>query len=87
MPSILLGRAGDGTRRPPLAPFERVECDAHKLDTRMTVLVPSPHGGTEPRPIHRLWVVVLIEVASRAVLGYHLSLRRECAAVEVRRFC
>jgi len=81
--AVRKARAGDGTRRPPLAPFERVECDAHKLDARMTVLVPSPHGGTEPRLIHRLWVVVLIEVASRVVLGYHLSLRRECAAEDV----
>lgn len=51
----------------------------------MVVLVPSPHGGTEPRTIHRLWVVVLVEVTSRAVLGYHLSLRRECAAEDVLR--
>jgi len=51
----------------------------------MVVLVPSPHDGTEPRVIHRLWVVVLIEVASRAVLGYHLSLRRECSAEDVLR--
>jgi len=83
--AVRKARAGDGTRRPPLAPFERVECDAHKLDARMVVLVPSPHGGTEPRMIHRLWVVVLVEVASRAVLGYHLSLRRECAAEDVLR--
>jgi len=83
--AVRKARAGDGTRRPPLWPFERVECDAHKLDARMVVLVPSPHGGTEPRLIHRLWVVVLIEVASRAVLGYHLSLRRECAAEDVLR--
>ncbi|SOY77669.1 hypothetical protein CBM2589_U10171 [Cupriavidus taiwanensis] len=32
-------RTGDGTRRPPLRLFERVECDAHKLDARMVVLV------------------------------------------------
>ncbi|MEZ7522201.1 hypothetical protein [Burkholderia vietnamiensis] len=83
--AVRKARTGDGTRRPPLVPFERVECDAHKLDARMMVLVPSPHGGTEPRLIHRLWVIVLIEVASRAVLGYHLSLRRECAAEDVLR--
>ncbi|WP_310647213.1 hypothetical protein [Burkholderia cenocepacia] len=83
--AVRKARAGDGTHRPPLAPFERVECDAHKLDARMVVLVPSPHGGTEPRTIHRLWVVVLVEVASRSVLGYHLSLRRECAADDVLR--
>lgn len=78
-------RTGNGTRRPALRLFERVECDAHKLDARMVVLVPSPHGGYEPRVIHRLWVVVLIEVASRAILGYSLSLRRECSAEDVLR--
>lgn len=69
--AVRKARAGDGTRRLPLAPFERVECDAHKLDSRMVVLMPSPHGGTEPRMIRRLWGVVLVEIASRAVLGYH----------------
>lgn len=78
-------RAGDGTGRPQLRVFERVECDAHKLDARMTVLVPSPHGGHEQRRIHRLWVIVIIEVASRAVLGYYLSMRRECGAEDVLR--
>ena len=79
------GVAGDGTNRPRLSIFERVECDAHKLDTRMVVMVPSPHGGEEPRKIHRLWVIAIIEVVSRAVLGYHLSLRRECSAEDVLR--
>lgn len=78
-------RAGDGTRRPLLRLLQRVECDAHKLDARMVVMVPSPHGGLEPRRVHRLWVVVLIEVTSRVVLGYHLSLRRECSAEDVLR--
>lgn len=83
--AVRKARTGDGTRRPELPPFERVECDAHKLDARMLVLVPSPHGGTEPRMIHRVWVIVLIEVTSRAVLGYRLCLRRECSAEDVLR--
>lgn len=78
-------KAGDGTARPQLAVFQRVECDAHKLDARMVVLIPSPHGGYEPRKIHRLWVIVIIEVVSRAVLGYYLSLRHECGAEDVLR--
>lgn len=78
-------RAGDGTNRPVLGLLDRVECDAHKLDSRMIVMVPSPHGGEEQRKIHRLWVVVIIEIASRAVLGYHLSMRRECSAEDVLR--
>ena len=78
-------RAGDGAGRPVFKPFGRVECDAHKLDSRMIVLVPSPHGGYEARKIHRIWVIVIIEVVSRAVLGYHLSLRRECGSDDVLR--
>jgi len=78
-------KAGDGVDRPALRVFERVECDAHKLDCRMVVLIPSPHGGFEPRKIHRLWVIVLIEVQSRAVIGYYLSLRKECSAEDVLR--
>jgi len=78
-------KAGDGVDRPALRVFERVECDAHKLDCRMVVLVPSPHGGFEPRKIHRLWVIVLIEVQSRSVIGYYLSLRKECSAEDVLR--
>lgn len=77
--------AGDATKRPHVEPFGRVECDAHKLDVRMVVAVPSPHGGHELRKIHRLWVIVLLEVVSRAVIGYHLSLRRECGAEDVLR--
>lgn len=83
--AVRKARAGDGVERPRLQVFGRVECDAHKLDARMVVMVPSPHGGTEPRKIHRLWVVVIMEVVSRVVLGYHLSLRRECSAEDVLR--
>jgi hypothetical protein len=83
--AVRKARAGDGSRRPDLQGFDRVECDAHKLDARMVVMVPSPHGGYEPRTIHRLWVIVIIEVASRAVLGYYLSLHRECGAEDVLR--
>jgi len=78
-------RAGDGTNRQAFDLLDRVECDAHKLDTRMVVMVPSPHGGEEPRKIHRLWVVVIIDIACRVVMGYHLSLRRECSAEDVLR--
>lgn len=78
-------RAGDGTKRPTFNLFQRVECDAHKLDLRMVVMVPSPHGGYEQRKIHRLWVIVIIEVCTRAVLGYYLSMRREVGAEDVLR--
>jgi hypothetical protein len=81
--AVSKAKASDGTQRPAFQLFERVECDAHKLDGRMVVMVPSPHGGYEPRKIRRIWIIVIIEVRSRAVLGYHISMRRECSALDV----
>lgn len=70
-------KSGDGVDRPVVRPFERVEMDAHKLDGIFCVLVPDTNGGHVPRIIHRLWVIVIIEIITRAVLGYYLSLNRE----------
>ncbi len=76
-------RSGDGTARPVTKPFERVECDAHHLDAIFCILVPSLFGELIPKIVHRLWVVVIQEIASKAILGYHLSLREECNADDV----
>ncbi|CAN7765087.1 hypothetical protein LJR039_007269 [Pseudorhodoferax sp. LjRoot39] len=78
-------RAGDGVERPIERPFQRVEMDAHKLNGRFCVLIPDVDGGWVPRIIHRLWVIVVIEVATRAVLGFLLSLGKEVSAVDVLR--
>jgi hypothetical protein len=78
-------KAGDGTNRPNLDVFGRVECDAHKMDIRCVINVPSHAGGWEPILIHRIWVIVIIEVVSRCVLGYCISIRRECSAEDVLR--
>jgi transposase InsO family protein len=69
--------SGDGINRPVHQPYDRIEMDAHKLDGRFVVMIPQLDGGWSPRLIHRLWVIVLLDVASRAVIGYHLSLRVE----------
>lgn len=69
--------SGNGINRPIQNAYGRVEMDAHKLDGRFVVMIPQLNGGWAPQLIHRLWVIVLIDVASRAVIGYHLSLRVE----------
>ena len=60
--------SGDGIHRPVDNPYDRVEMDAHKLDARFVVLIPQLDGGWSPRLIHRLWVIVLLDVASRTDL-------------------
>lgn len=78
-------RAGDGVDRPTYRPFQRVEMDSHKLDGRFCVLIPDGRDGWVPRIIHRLWVTVIIETYSRAVLGYYLSMGREVPKEDILR--
>lgn len=69
--------SSDGVKRPIFEVYERVEMDAHKVDGIFCVLLPDSLGGHVPKRIHRIWVIVMIDVVSRAVLGYHLSLNKE----------
>lgn len=68
----------DGSQRPITEPYQRVECDAHHIDAIFCILIPTQFGEIVPKIIHRLWVIVIEEVISRAILGYHLSIREEC---------
>ncbi|EIK43267.1 hypothetical protein O59_004060 [Cellvibrio sp. BR] len=77
--------SGDGNARPVEHFFQRVEMDAHKIDGRFSVSIPQPTGGHAHKIVHRLWVVVIMEIVSRAVLGYHLSMRREVSKIDVLR--
>lgn len=78
-------QTGDGVDRPVINPFDRVEMDAHRTDGRFVVMIPQIDGGWSPRLIHRLWVIVLLDVTSRAVIGYHLSLNFETNKEDVTR--
>lgn len=78
-------KSGDGSGRPVTRFLQRVEMDAHKLDGRFIVCVPEIGGGTSERIIHRLWVIVIIDVVSRLVLGYYFSMNREVSSDDVLR--
>ena len=76
-------KTSDGSKRPVVRPYQRVECDAHKIDAIFCILIPSIFGNLIPHVVKRLWVIVIKEIISRAVLGYHLSLNRECRLDDV----
>jgi len=78
-------KAGDGVDRPVRRPYQRVEMDAHLLNGLFCILVPHPLGGHVPRIVRRLWVIVILEIFSRAVLGYYLSLNPEVNKQDVLR--
>jgi transposase InsO family protein len=60
-----------------------VEFDGHRLDVRLKVVVRDPLGFEQEFEIERIWLLVIVDVWSRAVLGYHVSLNREYSRYDV----
>jgi putative transposase len=70
--------------RDALVAFDTVEFDAHKLDLRLQVILEQdPLGGEHALAIERAWLLVVIDVATRCVLGWNLAFGRECDRFEV----
>ena len=57
--------------------FEVVEFDGHKLDLRIAMRITDPLGFDHLVELSRIWILVLLDVASRAVIGYKLALSKE----------
>ena len=57
--------------------FEVVQFDGHKIDLRLTVKMIDPHGFERLLEINRIWILVLLDVFTRAVVGYVLTLSKE----------
>lgn len=70
--------SSDEERAPPATrAFEVVEFDGHKIDLRVTLKVVDPFGFETLIELTRIWILVLLDVASRAVIGYKLALSTE----------
>lgn len=64
---------GKSMRPVPLAPFSVVQLDGHKIDMLYTVEVINKHGEVIRMPAMRMWLIAVIDVATRAILGYSLT--------------
>lgn len=56
--------------------FDRTEFDAHRIDVEGTLSVELPDGGVAERPITTLWLLVEVEVRSRAIVSWSLRVGR-----------
>lgn len=56
-----------------IRPFSVVQIDGHKIDCIATIEITTPKGDKETKTIQRFWLLTLIDVATRAILGYHLT--------------
>ncbi|WP_051374098.1 hypothetical protein [Paraburkholderia sprentiae] len=60
-----------------------VEFDGHRLDIRLKVVTCDPLGFEQEFEIDRAWLLVIIDVCTRAVLGYYIALGREYSRYDV----
>lgn len=66
-----------------LRPYAEVQLDGHRLDTELVVKLAGPDGQLVELDISRCWLIVAIDVASRAVLGYSISLSENYTSEDV----
>ncbi|MGE7023362.1 hypothetical protein [Solibacillus cecembensis] len=55
-----------------IRPFERVEFDAHTIDAIFSIITYTPQGDKIITVMNRLWLLAVVDVASRAIIGYHI---------------
>lgn len=78
-----LPSAIDRAAAPPTDALQCVEFDAHRLDLRLKMIVQDPLGQEQSFEIERVWLLVILDVYSRAVLGYHVCLGAEYSRYDV----
>lgn len=61
----------------PTRAYEVVEFDGHRLDVRLKIVITDPLGFEQQFEIERIWLLVILDVYTRAALGYHVSLNHE----------
>jgi putative transposase len=62
---------------PALLPFDAVQFDGHKLDLRLTLRFVDPTGMESIFELTRIFILVCLDVVTRAVLGYHIAISQE----------
>lgn len=63
-----------------VSPFSLIQCDAHKIDVRATILWTDAYGIDHHSEIERVWVIVFTSKLCKAALGYSLCTRTEYGA-------
>ena len=77
--------AGCGEQRAirALVPYQWAQLDGHRIDTIATVEVLDWLGLGIDLPLERCWLLVVMDIASRAILGYSISLLRNYSSEDV----
>ena len=76
---------GSGRRHStiPIAPYSIVQLDGHKIDMLYTVQVENSDGTAINLPATRMWLIAVVDVATRTILGYSLTTEENYNQIDV----
>lgn len=66
-----------------IIPFQRTQFDGHKIDALLTITFTNAFGDEVTELMRRIWLLVHMDVATRAVLSHHLCVKAEYAKSDV----
>lgn len=67
--------------------YHTVEFDGHRIDGMFAFIFKTMAGDSIIKVLERLWLLVIIDRATRVILGYYISLSKEYSAADVLRCC
>lgn len=75
--------AGEKNEMSFMRPFERVEFDAHAIDAIIAIKFKNINGDEYVEIMDRIWLLSIIDVATRVSLGHHLCLKNQYSVMDV----
>lgn len=66
-------------------PFQQVQFDGHKIDAIISIKFTTLEGDIIEKTMSRIWILAIIDVATRVILGYHICLNTEYSSEDVLR--
>jgi putative transposase len=64
-------------------PFDCVEIDAYHIDAQFCISIKNMDGTLSKLNLKRLWLIVIVDRASTAILWFRVVYRSECSASDV----
>lgn len=66
-----------------IRPYQWVQFDAHRIDAIFAIMIETLEGDLVVRVLESIWVLAVIDIATRNVLGHHISFEKEYTAADV----
>lgn len=73
MQKLMTTGIGDRYTADPIAPYSAIQMDGHIIDVMYNVQIMNDDGTVRKKAATRMWVVAVMDVASRCVLGYSVT--------------